>query len=185
MRIIGIDQSTTGTGLSLLVDGKLIDYWLIKPKGSKRAAETMVQSEPHLYTITMPEADFKTTLLRTTAICDIVEKLIDTHKPDKIYFEEIYYNNNASGFRSLGRLQGFLAHIAHKYKIPYVIVEETKWINSFDSYGSEVKRPERKADIMKKINDRYGLEINTDDVSDAIAIGVYASSIEEKENKNE
>ena len=37
-----------------------------------------------------------------------------------------------------------------------------------------MSRPERKADIMQKINDLYGLDIKTDDLSDAIAIGTYA-----------
>ena len=39
MRIIGADQSSTGTGVSFFVNGKLKDYKLIKPKSSKRTDE--------------------------------------------------------------------------------------------------------------------------------------------------
>jgi hypothetical protein len=61
-----------------------------------------------------------------------------------------------------------------------VIVEESKWINSIATYGRDVKRPERKADIMQRMNDLYGLDINVDDVSDAIAIGTYALKVEKE-----
>lgn len=180
-RIMSIDQSTSATGLAFFVNGKLKDYCLIKPKMSKRADEMWVEEEPHLISIIMPEADYGTTLLRITAIVDQIEKLIEQFKPDVVYFEEIFVANrvqNISGFRSLSRLQGFIAHCCWKHQTPYVIVEESKWINSLGTYGRGVGRTERKADIMKKMNDRYGLDITTDDISDAIAIGTYASQID-------
>lgn len=180
-RIMSIDQSTSASGVGFFVDGKLKDYCLIKPKMSKRADEMWVEEEPHLISIIMPEADYGTTLLRITAIVDQIEKLIGQFKPDVVYFEEIFVANrvqNISGFRSLSRLQGFIAHCCWKHQTPYVIVEESKWINSLGTYGRGVGRTERKADIMKKMNDRYGLNITTDDISDAIAIGTYASQID-------
>lgn len=174
MRIIGLDQSTTGTGVSFFIDDVLHDYILLKPKSSKKLDEVVVEPENHLWTIRMPEAMYDTTLLRSTVITDLIEKFIDDFEPDKLYLEEIYQSKNPSGFRSLARLQGFICHTCHKHNIPYVIVEESKWINSFGTYGSDVSRPERKKDIMQKMNDLYGLEIKTDDLSDAIAIGTYA-----------
>lgn len=180
MKILALDQSSTSTGLSLFEDGELIDYWLIKPKSSKRADEIYVEELDHIISIVMPETMYSTTLLRITAIVDQIEKLIEQFKPDVVYFEEIFVANkvqNISGFRSLSRLQGFIAHCCWKHQTPYVIVEESKWINSLGTYGRGVGRTERKADIMKKMNDRYGLDITTDDISDAIAIGTYASQI--------
>ena len=177
MRIIGIAQSSTSSGVSFFVNGKLKDYKLIKPKSSKRADEIYAEELDHTISIIMPEELYTTTLLRITVIVDQIEKLMEQFKPDVVYFEEIFVASriqNISGFRSLARLQGFLAHCCWKHKIPYVIVEENKWINSFGTYSSEIKRPERKADIMNKINEKYGLDIKTDDISDAIAIGDYA-----------
>ena len=177
MKIIGIDQSSTSSGVSFFVNGKLKNYTLIKPKSSKRADEIYAEELDHTISIIMPEEMYSTTLLRITVIVDQIEKLIEQFKPDVVYFEEIFVASriqNISGFRSLARLQGFLAHCCWKHKIPYVIVEENKWINSFGTYSSEIKRPERKADIMNKINEKYGLDIKTDDISDAIAIGDYA-----------
>ena len=176
-RVLSIDQSTSATGVGFFANGKLKDYCLIKPKMSKRADEMWVEEEPHFVSIIMPESEYDTTLLRITAIVDQLEKLFEQFKPDVVYFEEIFVANkvqNISGFRSLARLQGFIAHCCWKHKIPYVIVEENKWINSFGTYGSDMKRPERKADIMLKMNEKYGLDIKTDDISDAIAIGDYA-----------
>ena len=177
MKIIGIDQSSTSSGVSFFVNGKLKNYTLIKPKSSKRADEIYAEELDHTINIIMPEEMYSTTLLRITVIVDQIEKLIEQFKPDVVYFEEIFVASriqNISGFRSLARLQGFLAHCCWKHKRPYVIVEENKWINSFGTYSSEIKRPERKADIMNKINEKYGLDIKTDDISDAIAIGDYA-----------
>jgi Holliday junction resolvasome RuvABC endonuclease subunit len=173
-RILSCDQSTSATGLAFFVNGKLKDYCLIKPKMSKRADELRVEEEPHLISIIMPEADYGTTLLRITAITDQLEKLIEKFKPDEIWFEEIFENANPKGFRSLARLQGFIAHIAHKHNVKYTIIEESKWITAWGKYGRGVKRPERKEDIRQKVNDYYNLDIQVDDVSDAIAIGRYA-----------
>ena len=177
--IMAADQSTSATGLAYFINGDLVDYWLIKPKSSKRATETAIQREPHLITITMPEADYDTTLLRTTVITDEVERLIEELQPDELWFEEIFENGNPKGYRSLARLQGFLAHVAHKHNVAYTIVEETRWISSWGKYDKTVKRPERKADIMAKVNALYGLDINVNDITDAIAIGRYASEVKE------
>jgi hypothetical protein len=49
------------------------------------------------------------------------------------------------------------------------------WINTWGKYGRTVKRPERKRDIMHKVNEWYNLSLTVDDVSDAIAIGKYAT----------
>lgn len=174
MKILALDQSTTGTGFAFFADDSLAGYGLIKPKVSKKINEIIREFEDHLYSIKMPEEMYGTTLLRSTAIAEQIEELIDTFKPDAVYFEEIFDNGNPSGFRSLARLQGFICWICHKHNIPYHIIEETKWINSMGTYSREIKRPERKADIMQKMNDLYGLYITTDDISDAIAIGRYA-----------
>ena len=189
MTIIGIDQSTLSTAYSVLKDGELIDYGLIKPKSSKRATEVTIKEEPHLIAITMPEEQFDTTLLRTSYICDVTKELIKKVNPDRVAFEEIYvapsYNPitkrvdysrvNISGFRSLGRLQGQLSRILWEMEMPYDIYLETTWITAFGTYGKNVKREERKADVMAKVNAMYGLDITIDDISDAIGIAYYAA----------
>ena len=182
MRIIGIDQSSTSTGVSIFNDDELLNYVLIEPKVSKKVNYTVVEYSPHLYEIKMTEDDYGTTLLRITETVDVLEAILQKEKPDVVYFEEIYAARNIAGFRSLARLQGFIAHLCHKLKIHYVIVEENKWINVLGNYSFKISRSERKADIMKKMNDRYGLDIKKDDITDAIAIGTYAC-IKEKENK--
>ena len=180
MLIIGLDQSTTAVGYSIFKDGKLIDYGLIKPKSSKKTLCVNIAPSPHLYSITMPEEEYGTTLLRISAISDVLSHLFNRYNPDVVYFEEIYENRNPKGFRSLARLQGFIACLCWQKEIRYCIKEESTWISYWGTYSKEVKRPERKADIMKKINDLYGLDITIDDISDSIAIGAYAVSVEEK-----
>ena len=189
MKILALDQSSTATAYSVMKDGDLIDYGLIKPKSSKRVAGVTIKEEPHLITITMPEEEYDTTLLRISYICDVVKKLIKKIKPNHVAFEEIYvaptYNPitkrmdysrvNISGFRSLSRLQGQLSRILWELQIPYDIISETTWITAFGTYGKNIKREERKADVMAKVNKMYGLDITVDDISDAIGIAYYVS----------
>ena len=189
MKILALDQSSTATAYSVMKDGKLIDYGLIKPKSSKRATEVTIKEEPHLITITMPEEKHDTTLLRISYICDAVKKIIKKIKPNHVAFEEIYvapsfnpvtkrmdYSRvNISGFRSLGRLQGQLSRILWELKIPYNIILEQTWITAFGKYNNKTKREERKADVMAKVNEMYGLNITVDDISDAIGIAYYIS----------
>ena len=181
MRILALDQSTSATGCAFFIDKSLNDYTLIKPKVSMKVDKVITEEEPHLCNIKMPKEMYDTTLCRTTVIADKVEEYIKKFKPDVVYFEEIFENRNPNGYRSLARLQGFLCHICHKYNVRYCIIEESKWIKTFGTYTREDSRSDRKADVMKKINDLYGLDINIDDVSDAIAIGTYAIKVE-KEN---
>ena len=86
-----------------------------------------------------------------------------------------YSRVNISGFRSLGRLQGQLSRILWEFEIPYDIILETTWITAFGTYGKNSKREERKADVMAKVNEMYGLDITVDDISDAIGIAYYVS----------
>lgn len=187
--IMSLDQSSTGTAYCVMQNGKLIDYGLIKPKSSKRVTKVTIKEEPHLITITMPEEEHDTTLLRISYICDVVKKLIKKIKPKHVAFEEIYvapsfnpvtkrmdYSRvNISGFRSLSRLQGQLSRILWELKIPYDIILEQTWITAFGTYSNKIKREERKADIMAKVNEMYGLKIEVDDISDAIGIAYYVS----------
>ena len=189
MKILALDQSSTATAYSIMQDGKLINYGLIKPKSSKRVAGVTIKEEPHLITITMPEEEYDTTLLRISYICDMVKKLIKKTKPNRVAFEEIYvapsfnpmtkrmdYSRvNISGFRSLSRLQGQLSRILWESEIPYDIILEQTWITAFGKYNSKIKREERKADVMAKVNEMYGLDITVDDISDAIGIAYYVS----------
>lgn len=186
---MSLDQSSTGTAYCVMQDGKLIDYGLIKPKSSKRVTKVTIKEEPHLITITMPEEEHDTTLLRISYICDVVKKLIKKIKPNHVAFEEIYvapsfnpvtkrmdYSRvNISGFRSLSRLQGQLSRILWELKIPYDIILEQTWITAFGTYNNKIKREERKADIMAKVNEMYGLNITVDDISDAVGIAYYVS----------
>ncbi len=189
MKILSLDQSSTATAFSIMQDGELLDYGLIKPKSSKRVTKVKIEEEPHLITITMPEEEYDTTLLRISYICDVVKKLIKKIKPNHVAFEEIYvapsfnpvtkrmdYSRvNISGFRSLSRLQGQLSRILWELKIPYDIILEQTWITAFGKYNSKIKREERKADVMAKVNEMYGLDITVDDISDAIGIAYYVS----------
>ena len=191
MKILALDQSTKVAAYAVMKDGKLLDYGIIQTKSStsKSVKETIIMEEPHLITIKMPEEEYNTTLLRISYICDEVKKLIKKVKPNRVAFEEIYmqqkYNpytkkkdytaTNISGFRSSSRCQGQLSRILWELQIPYDIILETTWITAFGTYSKNVKREERKADVMAKVNEMYGLDITVDDISDAIGIAYYVS----------
>ena len=191
MKILALDQSTKVAAYAIMKDGKLLDYGIIQTKSStaKSVKEIIITEEPRLITIKMPEEEYNTTLLRISYICDEVKKLIKKVKPNRVAFEEIYmqkkYNpytkkkdytaTNISGFRSSSRCQGQLSRILWEMKIPYDIILETTWITAFGKYSSSIKREERKADVMAKVNEMYGLDITVDDISDAIGIAYYVS----------
>ena len=191
MKILALDQSTKVAAYAVMKDGKLLDYGIIQTKSStaKSVKETIITEEPHLITIKMPEEEYNTTLLRISYICDEVKKLIKKVKPNRVAVEEIYmqqkYNpytkkkdytaTNISGFRSSSRCQGQLSRILWEMKMPYDIILETTWITAFGTYGKNIKREERKADVMAKVNEMYGLDITVDDISDAIGIAYYVS----------
>lgn len=176
MKIIALDQSTTATGVAIFEDKRLVTYLLIKPKKSKKVTNLVhdVDLGNHIHLLIMPEDMYGTTLNRTTAIVDVLEKIFEAEKPDKVWFEDIFENKNPEGFKSLARLQGFIAHLCHTKNIPYIIKEESAWTSVWGSYSNKTKRDERKADIMKKVNDYYNLNITVDDISDSIGIGRYA-----------
>jgi Holliday junction resolvasome RuvABC endonuclease subunit len=177
MRLIGIDQSSSSTGLSVFDNGELVYYELIKIKKttSKKITEVITNEEEHLYEVIMPELIYKNILGRICIMSDRIEHLIDKYKPDKVYIEDIFASKNKKTEFDLGRLQGFILHSCHKRSISYKIVPENVWINTWGKYGRTVKRPERKRDIMHKVNEWYNLSLTVDDVSDAIAIGKYAT----------
>lgn len=181
MRLIGIDQSSSSTGLSVFDNGELIYYELIEMKKttSKKITEMILNEEEHLYQVIMPELIYKNILGRICIMSDRIEYLIDKYKPDKVYIEDIFASKNKKTEFDLGRLQGFVMHSCHKRLLPYEIVPENTWINTWGKYGRTVKRPERKKDIMKKVNEWYNLSLTVNDISDAIAIGRYAVKIEE------
>ena len=183
MKILSLDQSTTATSVALFDGETLVDYVLLKPKASKKITELKYEydSNTHVYSLKMPSEMYDVTLLRITVITDVLETFIKKEKPDVVYFEDIYENRNPNGFKSLARLQGFIAHLCHKYNIPYKIVKESEWIQEWGTYSNKIKREERKADIMNKVNCLYGTDITIDDISDSIGIGKYAI---EKENLN-
>lgn len=181
MRLISLDQSTTAVGLGFFVDGKLTDYSLIKPKASKKAEKVKIEEIEHQYNIVMPEEEYGVTLLRIAAITDLLDSIISKFKPDEIWFEEVFESRNPKGYRSLARLQGFIAHLCHTRGIKYTIEEETTWITAWGTYTYKDKRPQRKEDVRRKVNEYYNLDIQVDDISDAIGIGRYAILQEEKE----
>lgn len=185
MIIIGLDQSTSSTGLSVFDDGELIYYELIEMKKttSKKITDMVLKEEENLYQVTIPEIIYKNILNRICIISDRIECIIDKYKPDVVYIEDIFSSQNIQSEFSLARLQGFVLHTCHKKSIPVEIVAENTWINYWGKYDKKVKRPERKKDIMRKVNEWYNLSLIVNDVSDAIAIGRYAISINKSKLK--
>lgn len=180
MRIIGIDQSSSSTGISVFDDEELIYYELIEMKKTtnKKITDLILKEEEHLYQVTIPEILYKDILGRICIISDRIEFLINEYKPDKVYIEDIFASRNKKSEFDLARLQGFILHACHNKSLSCKIVPENKWINHWGKYDSKVKRPERKKDIMQKVNGWYNLSLTVNDISDAIAIGRYAISIE-------
>lgn len=150
MVILGLDQSTTLTGWSIFENRKLIAYDKIiipdKYKAEKRM-ELMTEE---------------------------IRKIILRYEPDKVYFEQTFLKGSPRGFRTLCQMQGFIMWELHMHRIPYEIKEESVWTKNILCCHGE--REERKNSVLGKIEEMFNIKLgDSNDISDAIAIGYYGA----------
>lgn len=149
MVILGLDQSTKNTGWSIFENRKLIAYDKIAISDKYNISKRMEMM-----------------ILK-------IREIILKYNPDKVYFEQTFSKGNPKSFRALCQLQGLLIWELYLHKIPYTIVEESTWAKNISCcYG---KRDERKSITISKMNQMFNINLNDNDIADAIAIGWYGA----------
>lgn len=156
---MGIDASSTCTGVSVFVDNKLAYYEAIRPNGDNWR-DRLFHEGPEL------------------------TKIIQKYKPQKIYMEDVPLKASG-GLKTLvilGGVQGFIYGVAASNGVPIEFVSPTMWrsiAGLFDGTKEGKKRDVLKKKAVEMANSQFGLELNwvspsskknDDDIAEAILI---------------
>ena len=149
MVVAGIDASTTATGVSVMSDGKLIDYQLIAidSKKEKDAYERI-----------------KKMLIE---ICNILDK----YHIDKVYMEKaICKGGNVDITIKLAYLSGGMYLYCTQKDIEFNNPLPSQWRKTVGiQNGRGIKRETQKAEAIKAVKDEYGINVG-DDVAESICL---------------
>lgn len=156
---MGIDASSTCTGVSVFVDNKLAYYEAIRPNGDNWR-DRLFHEGPEL------------------------TKIIQKYKPQKIYMEDVPLKASG-GLKTLvilGGVQGFIYGVAASNGVPVEFVSPTVWrsiAGLFDGTEEGKKRDVLKKKAVEMVNSQFDLELkwvspsskkNDDDIAEAILI---------------
>lgn len=150
MKILALDQASITTGFAIFENGKLVDYGKF----------------------TFEDADVAVRLVK---IRNKVIDLIDKNNIDKVVFEEIQLQNNVVNnvktFKVLAEVYGVILELVQEKKLSYDTVLAGTWKSFLKIKGSQ--RAEQKKNAQIFIKDTFNIKA-TQDVCDAICIGMYA-----------
>ena len=169
---MGIDASSSCTGISVFINNELVHYEAIKPEGN----------------------DWRDRLFHEgPALSQVIKK----YRPNKIYMEDVPLKASG-GLKTLvilGGVQGFIYGVAASNNVPIEFVSPTSWrsmIGLFDGTKEGKKREVLKQKAIEKANDYFGLNLrwvspsskkNEDDIAEAILICAAMLGIITKKRK--
>lgn len=147
-KILCFDQATKISGYSIWVNGQLKKYGTL-----------------------LSNVEEKNPLERIKQMTDAAAKLIKQQKPDYVVMENIQFQQNIAGFKSLAQLQGSMMNVLNNLNIGYCFVEPSAWKSFCKIKGR--KRDEQKRNTVIYIKEIFDVTVNEDE-ADAIGIGLWA-----------
>ena len=159
MKVMGIDASTTSTGVSIFDETNLIFYTTIKPTGE----------------------DWRDRLFHQGPV---LKEIVEEYKPDIVYMEDVPLKK-VGGLQTLvilGGVQGFFYGIIASHNIPVKFLAPTQWrskLQMFNGTEEGKKREVLKKKAVMMANEIFGLNLvwngptskkTEDDVAEAILI---------------
>ena len=151
MKILALDQASVTTGYSIFDNDKLIDYGKF----------------------TIEDDDIGVRLVK---IRNKVNQLIEDNGIEKVVFEEIQLQNNVVNnvqtFKVLSEVYGVILELIQEKELPYLTVLAGTWKSFLGIKGA--KRQEQKRNAQAFIQNTFQIKA-TQDVCDAICIGLYAT----------
>lgn len=146
MKICGIDASTKKTGISLLEDGKLIEYRLIDYSRENDLDKRMKE------------------------MCKSIDILLSYYHPNLILCEDVWINTNPNTAKILARLGGaiYMWGITNKVDCEYII--PSAWRSLVGLKIGKKKRNDLKRLAVEKVKKDYGITVS-DDEAESILIG--------------
>ncbi len=148
-KLISIDSSTTASGYAIYINGVLNYYGVYTTdhiSNSKERLENMMK-----------------------AIC----RRIEVDKPDIVVTELTVVNRNAEAQRNLSMLLGAIYYKCLELGIEYYALRPTEWRKLVKDKEESIprKREELKEWSKAKVKDIYKINIEDDNISDAILLG--------------
>lgn len=145
---LSIDQASTKSGYSVMINGELEVYGLIKATGN---------SMDRLFMMT-----------------EILEYLIDKYHPDFIGLENVQYQSNPQTLILLSKLLGMLENLCYSKNIEYNVIAPKTWKSVCGIKGK--KRKEQKENTVNFVKEHYQIEV-IEDIADAISINHYIKEV--------
>lgn len=148
-KLISMDTSSNSTGVAIFIDGELSRHFLIdlkRIKDTEKRLESMIKE---------------------------IHKIIKEEKPDIIATELTVVTRNAQAQRNLTMILGAIWGDCIQNNIFYFSLRPTEWRSLVDTTKKPTgrKREDYKNWSMEVVKEIYGLDVETDDISDAILIG--------------
>lgn len=163
MIIMGIDASTTATGVSVFdfESKKLIFYTTIIPNGKLEWHERLIEQGKEL------------------------NKIIKAYSPEKVFMEDVPLKKQGGIKTSvmLGAVQGFFLGVFSLYNMSVEYIQPGAWRSKaglFTGKALDSKREKMKEHAIELANKKFGLDLkwfgpnskrSQDDVAEAILIG--------------
>lgn len=116
----------------------------------------------------------------------LTEEIIRTHDISAVFIEDIQLRLNIQSFKKLAQLQGALVNLFEKNEYLYDFVAPTQWQNYCKARGRstrEIKeriktleakgKKESKILSIQFVKEKFNIDTENDNLSDAICIGWY------------
>ena len=159
MKYMGIDASSTCTGVAIFEDDKLIYHGAIKPPKDLNWRD------------------------RITVEGKGIENIIKQYRPSCIYMEDVpLMGKQMSTLVLLGAVQGYILSIAHHYNVPIHFLLPSQWrsdMGLFDGTKMGTKKDAMKEKAVLTANEKFGLnlrwvkpksKLNEDHIAESILI---------------
>jgi len=149
MRILAIDPGFDRCGYAVFdkqaQEPTYITSGLIEPKKSKNHEKRFLE------------------------IYDLLTQTIDTHKPDKIIIEQLFFFKNQKTVVAVAQVQGAIMLLCAQKGIPVEFLTPLAIKSAVTGYGLSDKKSVQK---MLKLTLNLNGELKSDDQADAIAAGL-------------
>lgn len=101
-----------------------------------------------------------------------VEKIIIKNKIKILIIEDVYLGLNANVLEKLSALKGCMVFLALKHDLEFECVKSQSW-KSY--HGIKGDRKEQKQQSLDKVRAIMGIDIQNDNIADAVLLGIYAA----------
>lgn len=150
MRIIGIDASTTCSGIAVIDDGNLIYHTIINMKANKNTDQ------------------------RVKNMMWELGKIIKEYNPNALYIEDSWNKQNIETTKMLSNILGAVMYICQELGCSFTKYIPSTWrsmvgIKLDDGHGNKVKRDDLKKEAITRVKKIHKISCG-DDEAEAICI---------------